>query len=161
MRPRHIVIAALACGLTAVNLAVPAPAAHAEPVKDAPAAGVPAVDLLVGPAPMTVTVTAMPTGPVVAVSGAALLLHTVGCEATTPVAGTDRGHASQPGPCPTPAEWTDPATFAIVKQPHPSVDQHATPAVGPSAPSLLLLDHLRPRSALPDSRTTHLDPRPA
>lgn len=153
MPHRHLIRAALAVGLAATALAAPAQAAPAaaeatpSAAETAPA-GVPAVTLLHGAAPTTITPDDEP-----APAATALTVPRCG---RNPIA-----DGTAPAPCPPGSTWTNAATFAVVKQPHPSVDQHATPAGGPSAPSLLLLDQLLPRAALPTGRTTHLDPRPA
>ena len=159
MRPRHIVSAALAAGLAATALAVPARAAHpAEPAdaaQPAPAVEVPAVVLLAGAAPTTVTVTVTVTRRQAATPtarGITGVLLAAFCGDTV--------WPCPPPPAP-PADWTGASGFAVLKQPHPSVDQHATPAVGPTTPALLRLHHVRPRSELPAGRTPHLDPRPA
>lgn len=146
--PHRAIRVALAVGLagTALTAPTPAPTAPADPaqpsaVETAPE-GVPAATLLAGAAPTTVTRTAANSTelPTAALAGAVCVTF----------------------PCPPQApEFASQTGFAVLKQPHPSVDQHATPAGGPSTPALLLLDHMRPRSALPAGRTTRLDPRPA
>lgn len=138
--PHRTIRVAIAVGIAATALAVPAPTpTDAIPAEVAPAA-VPAVNLLAGTAPGTIT-----RDQAANQTATATLLAAI----------------CAPDPCPAPGDHLAAATFAAIKQPHPSVDQHATPAGGPSAPALLLLDHIRPRSALPAGRATHLDPRPA
>ncbi|OKI47255.1 hypothetical protein [Micromonospora sp. CB01531] len=137
---------ALAAGLAATVLVVPtpAPAATADPssVEVAPA-GVPAVALLAGPAPSTVTI------PAAAPSAAETAIAAIGTVRCRDV------------PCPPhPADWTA-STLAVLKQPHPAAELQATEQAGLDFPNLQRLHRVRPRSTLLTGRATHLDPRPA
>lgn len=167
-RQSSITRATLAVALAATALAAPAARPHDEPPPDAPDSGVPAVVLLAGAAPTTVTVD--PRAPTVDwsadKSATAALLALCG-DGTTP-AGWHRlrpGAQLDTGPAPCPPAWpawTPAATFAVVKQPTLGGDGLAgTEPAGPITPVLRLLGALLPRSDLPTGRTTHLDPRPA